>query len=204
MATRAIVLLTGAAALLLAGCSTGTTEQSSTPTTSARPSSAPASTAPAAPTSAAPTSSATPTATPSATASTIGTPVSFACDDLITDQQIYEYNPNFSLDDDWAPASGSRQAQAVSYRGVACSWVNESSKQRINVSVADLDAATLSSLKKKAKAGEVTSYGYFVLDGETGRADAFTGDYWITVDSKAFFASDDPAPLVADVAAAVG
>ncbi|MDM4763435.1 hypothetical protein QT381_10480 [Galbitalea sp. SE-J8] len=133
-----------------------------------------------------------------------GEKVTQTCAQLVTAQQMYEYNSNFSLDDGWTPAAGSRAATAVGYRGVACSWINDSSSERISLGVAHLRADTLASIEAQRAGGTQTPWGYFTVDGSTGRADAFTDDYWITLDSKTFFEPGDAAQLVEDVVGALG
>lgn len=149
-----------------------------------------------------PSASATPTDTPEPVDS--GIPVSLTCDQLISAQQMYEFNPNFSLDDSWTPSSTSRAAFAIDYQGIACSWVNDSSGERITVSVVHLRSDSIAASKAdRAAAGAVAPYGYFTVDGKVGEADAFSGDFWVMADSKTFFESGDAAQLVGDAVEAV-
>ncbi|MFT4122836.1 MAG: hypothetical protein QM635_03275 [Microbacteriaceae bacterium] len=188
---------------LLTGCSDGSGSGSaSTPSASAG-------TSPAT-TSATPTSTATATssapATPSASASAeTGIAVTLDCAEVITAQQMYDYNSNYTADEDYSPASGSRAAEAVAQKGIACSWVNGSSAQRIVLSVRRLSAAGVAAAEDdRAQAADAVSYGYFTVDGEVGEADAFVDDYWITIDSQVFFEAADAKQLVADAVAALG
>lgn len=185
----ALPVLLGAA-LLLSGCvPTGTVGPSASPSDS--PSTSPV-----------PLSSATPTTTATVEP---GEPVTIGCDQLITAQAIYDYNPNFSLIS-YTPASGSLAADAVASQGIACRWVNQTSGDTIDVSVAHLSETGLAA--RKSGLGTADSAfsveGYFALQGSTGVAQVFSGPYWVTVSSVAFFEARDVAPLIDDAVAGLG
>lgn len=180
--------------LLLAGCVP--TQDAADPTAAPTPS-------PSA------TTSATPT--PSATAGDAvdGTPVTVTCNELVTPQAIYDYNPNYSLKADYKPAGGSLAAQVVTQRGLACAWVNQTSGELIEVSVANLPDAHLTQLKNDlvTTSHSVPTYdveGYFKMNGSTGEAQAFSDPYWIVATSTAFFEPGDAQPIVAAAITALG
>lgn len=152
---------------------------------------------------AAPTESSTsapePTSTP--TSAPVGTPIDVSCDDLVSADTLYVYNPNFSSAGDFTPDAGSAAADAVSYQGVACRWVNATSGETIDLSVARLDTSTLTDLKNDAFATSeaVPTYGdeaYFSLDGDVGTATVFQGDYWLVATSVYFFEPGDAVEIV--------
>jgi hypothetical protein len=183
-----------AALLLLAGCVQG--QDDADPATSSTPS-----------------PSATPSATPTPSASAgdaiDGTPVTVTCNELVTPQAMYDYNPNYSLKADYKPAVGSLAAQVVTQKGLACAWVNQTSGELIEVSVANLPAAHLTQLKNDlvTTSNSVPTYeveGYFKVNGSTGEAQAFSDPYWIVATSTAFFEPGDAQPIVAAAIAALG
>jgi hypothetical protein len=150
------------------------------------------------------------TAVPTPTASVTAKPVGRTCGQLISADTIYAYNPNFVPLTSWTPAAGSAAAQAQANKGVACRWQNETSNDVIDLSVADLDAATIESLKNQAvaKATLVPTYdgadeGYFGESSGAGSAIVFVKTYWIVLTSQQFAEPGDAAELVASVMSAL-
>lgn len=157
-----------------------------------------------------PTESATPSSTPTPTPTPVaGIPVTVSCDQLIPAQAIYDYNPNFSLVGDYEPASGSLGAQAIADKGIACAWINQTSGDRIEASVAHLPDEALTALKNDLvmTSHSVPTYqveGYFTVDGANGTAQAFPDPYWVTLSSKVFLEPGDVQPLMAAAVGALG
>ncbi|WP_341952382.1 arginyl-tRNA synthetase [Salinibacterium sp. TMP30] len=146
---------------------------------------------------------ATPEPTSSATSDPQATAVDVACTDLITPQAMYDFNPNFLLLNSFTPASGSPAATALASKGVACRWENSTSGVTIDVSVAKPAPNTLDGLKSTAGSSADSFDGYFAVAGGTGTAQVFSGAYWATLSSKAFFEAGDAVDLVADVRSAL-
>jgi hypothetical protein len=187
----------GAAAVLLTlvGC----TSPASTP--------APTQTDGSSSNSATPTVSPTSSATPTAQAND-PTPVTIPCKALISAQEMYDFNPNFGLTANYAPASGSLAAQAVADKGIACEWTNQTSGDTIVITVAQLSASATTTLKNQlvSSSNSVPTYGvegYFLATGGVGTAQVFPGPYWVTATSSAFFEPGDAAQLVKDAIAAL-
>jgi hypothetical protein len=152
----------------------------------------------------------TTTAVPSPTASATGSPVGRTCAQLISNNAIYAYNPNFVPITSFTPSAGSSAAQAVAYKGVACRWQNETSNDVIDLSVANLDAATIESLKNQsvAKSTLVPTYqgadeGYFSAGNGVGTAIVFVRSYWVVMTSQQFAEPGDAEQLVDGVIAAL-
>jgi hypothetical protein len=150
------------------------------------------------------------TAVPTPTASVHATPVGKTCDQLISADTIYAYNPNFVPLSSWTPSAGSAAAQAKANKGVACRWQNETSNDVIDLSVADLDAATIESLKNQAVRAStmVPTYdgadeGYFSAANGTGSAIVFVKSSWIVLTSQQFVEPGDATDLVASVISAL-
>lgn len=181
-------------ALALAGCTPADSDPTNSPS------------APAVPTPHEPSV----TAIPSPTASVTATPVGRTCAQLISADTIYAYNPNFVPLSTFTPAAGTAAAQAKAEKGVACRWQNETSNNVIDVSVADLDAATIESLKNQAvaKSTLVPTYqgadeGYFSAGSGAGTAIVFVKGYWIVATSQQFAEPGDAESLVESVITAL-
>lgn len=117
---------------------------------------------------------------------------------------MYTYNANFTLSDSYSPKAGSRAAKVISLKGIACEWVNDSSREKIDIAVANLGQqgmlAKQDQLGSGAKEVEVGgTSGYFATAGTVGRTDAFAVKYWITADSASFESAADASELVKDV-----
>lgn len=199
MRSRSLAFAVPAAAVtlvLLAGCVPKT--DATAPAITSTP--APASSTPAA----------SPSPSPSSTPGNVvdGIPVTITCNQLITPQAMYDYNPNFSLKASYQPASGSLGAQVATQKGLACGWINQTSGVLIEVAVANLPAAHLTQLKNTlvSTSHSVPTYGvegYFIVNGKTGEAQAFQDPYWIVATSTAFFEPGDAQPIIAAALAAL-
>jgi hypothetical protein len=115
---------------------------------------------------------------------------------------MYDYNPNFALDSSYAPTPGSLAARAADYQGVACGWINETSRELISVTVSQPSEDALAQIGNGlvSSSNSVPTYeieGYFQLNGTMGEAEAIAAPYWITVSSTSFLEPGDAAPLVA-------
>ncbi len=136
----------------------------------------------------------------------IGAVVNSTCNDLVTPQNMYDYNPNFSLLTSWMPDAGSDVAKATAWNGVGCRWINDTSNDLIDISVASIvDRGTMVQLQDAAATGTaVTGYGdsaYFETTGGVGELQIFSGSYWITLKSDWFLGASDADPLPADILA---
>lgn len=191
-------LATGALALIvLAGCANGAQRVSS-----ASPTATPT-TVPAASATPSPTPTPTPTPTPAEEADTA---VTLGCDQVLTPDDVYDFNPNFGAAPGYKPADGSAASVAALHKGVACGWSNQTSGDLIEVSVAQPTAATLADLKSQvAKSStSVTTYGagvkgYFATANGAGEAQIFSGPYWVAVTSVEFVEARDVETLVAAI-----
>lgn len=184
MAPRSPLLLPATAAILvalLAGCA---------PQPTPEPTEAPSE-----------TPSSTPTPEPSEPSEAPVEPVDASCDELVSPETMFAFNPNFSLSDEWTPDSGTDAAAAVEAGGVACRWIGESNSIRIDLSVASLSHDELEALKNEAvtESTMVPTYGeeaYFAVNDEVGTAIVFQGPYWLVVSSAYFFEPGDATELV--------
>jgi len=187
------------ALLVLTGCSP---ESTTTPTAAATGEASAAATAEA-------TAAPSPTPTPEPT----GTPIALGCNDILSLQDAYDFNPNYGTAPAYEPAAGSLAATAVKYSGIACAWSNQSSDELIEISVAQPEARLMNTLKDSAIADSqvVPTYsstpeieGFFTVDSGAGKVQVFTGTYWVTLSSTSFFEPGDAQALVATVLGHLG
>jgi hypothetical protein len=202
--TLTVVTLAVAASSALTACTSGTPDAASSAPVTTSPSATAVPTVPT-PTETVATPTPTPTPTATSTAAATGSPVGVNCDQLVTAQQMYDFNANFTLSDSYSPKAGSRAATVVGLKGIACEWVNDSSGEKIDIAVANLGQQGMLAKqdelgKGSAKEVEVGgTSGYFATAGSVGRTDAFAIKYWITADSASFETADDASDLIADV-----
>lgn len=146
---------------------------------------------------------------PSLTATPTGTPIDRACEELVSADTLYTYNPNFTAIN-YTPREGSAADGALEYQGVACRWQNQTGGWNIDVSVAQLDENTLTALKNSAfeESEMVPTYGdeaYFsVGDNGVGTAIVFVGPYWIVAESPVFLEPGDAIEIVESVITGLG
>ncbi|TFC94877.1 iron ABC transporter ATP-binding protein [Cryobacterium sinapicolor] len=191
-----LLLATGTVAVVaLAGCSSGSNPGSSPSATSTSAASSAATATPAA----------TETPTPTPTVAPAGTPVSLSCDQVLTLDDIYSFNPNYGSAPDFDPTIATGKT-AAEFKGLNCGLLNQSSGEIIEVSVTQPNDVLRSQLTNEAVSSSqiVPTYGtppavegYFSASGGTGVAQVFTSTYWITVGSSAFFEPGDAEALVA-------
>lgn len=149
-----------------------------------------------------------PTATPTPAPTDPPTPVTLTCEQVITPQQLYDFNPNYGTDPGYTPEAKSLPATIVSDQGVACGFLNQTSNAVIEVAVAK-PAASAMTTRKNTAAGEsqvVPTYGvppavegYFTVIGGVGQAQIFSNGYWVVLQSKDFAEPGDAQPLAAAV-----
>ncbi|GAB3606915.1 hypothetical protein GCM10027413_23240 [Conyzicola nivalis] len=161
----------------------------------------------------APTPTSTKTSTPEPTATqapiSVGSPVTIGCNQLLSPEAIYAFNPNFGLSESFTPEPGSEAATIVEAKGLACGWVNQTSGEALTVAVANLPTDKLTDLKNNfvTTSNSVPTYdveGYFEYDGTRGSAEAFSGPYWVSAVSPAFFEPGDAQPIIAAALAGLG
>ncbi|KRE26120.1 hypothetical protein [Agromyces sp. Soil535] len=184
-----LALVAAASVALLAGCTPEATE----PTGSAAPTAAPTE----------PTAAPEPTETAEPP-----TPFPIACDQLVTAEQLYAFNPNYGADPGYEPAADTVVALVDEDAGTACGYLNQTSGEVIEIGVATPTTAAGEARRNDAALSSkpVPTYGtppdvegYFVHVGGTGEAQVFRGPYWVVVDSTALFEPGDAQQLVAAV-----
>lgn len=194
---RLVALLPAVLAVaLLAGCGAGAG-------TADLSSSAPAS-EPSSDTSDAPTTG--PSDDPTATPTAAPTPIPFGCDDLLTTDDIYEFNPNVGTAPGYTPTPDTVVAAAAAADGLACGYLNQTSGELIEIAVAQPAESDLVTLKQSAAATmtAVPTYGtppavdgFFTQSQDIGTVQVFTeSGYWLVARSSAFFEPGDAVKLI--------
>jgi hypothetical protein len=191
-----LLLATGTVAVVaLTACASGSNPGSSP--SAASPSSTPQSTPDA-------TQTQEPTATPTPTPTAAGTPVTLSCDQVLTLDDIYAFNPSYGTAPGFEPTIAAGET-AADYDGLNCGLLNQSSGGMIEVSVTQPNDVLLAQLKNEAinSSQIVPTYGtppavegYFSVAGGPGVAQVFTPTYWITVGSTEFIEPGDAEALV--------
>jgi hypothetical protein len=142
--------------------------------------------------------------TPSPTAGTPAQPVSINCDSLVTLQQMYDFNPNFTWQANYSPKPGTAAYTAKAASGTACTWVNNTSGETLTISVARPGSVQLTTLQAAARSGTAVSgigdLAYFAGNSLT----VFSGTYWLVAQSTVFAGAADASSLAADALGALG
>jgi hypothetical protein len=187
-----LTIIVAASVALLSGCTPETPEATET----------------AAPTSP-PTSSPTAAPEPTETAEP-AIPFSIECDALLTPDQLYAFNPNVGAAPDYEPSAASVITAVEEDEGTACGYLNQTSGELIEISVATPNEqagetrrndAALTSKPVPTFGTPPDVEGYFLHAGGTGEAQVFHGPYWVVIDSTALFEPGDAERLVSAVLA---
>lgn len=153
-----------------------------------------------------PTSTELPAPSDSATPVEKPTPISLPCDSVVDLQTMYDFNPNFGLLTKFTPDSGSLAAKAAANKGTVCRWVNQTSGDTIDISIARPGPAAFAAARSAAESGSaiagIGDAAYLSESGQTGIIQVFDGPNWITVSSVYITASGDARSLVNSAVAA--
>lgn len=150
-----------------------------------------------------PTGSATPSPSVSVPPSDPAVAVGKSCLDLVSLQTMYKFDPNFNLTAGYVPAAGSRDAAAVSERGVACRWTQLTSGDTIDIAAAHPSPSNLAALRTAAGAPAGGSGRYFSAVGGVGTVQEFSGEFWVVATSPYFTRATDAAALLTSVTSAL-
>ncbi|MFF2275015.1 iron ABC transporter ATP-binding protein [Agromyces sp. NPDC058126] len=135
------------------------------------------------------------------------TPFEIACDELLSADDVYAYNPNLGNAPDYEPAADGVLG-VEEEAGTTCGLLNQTSGALIEFGVATPPEGALEGRKNDAALGSkpVPTYGtppevegYFSVTDEQGEAQVFSGQYWIVVESAEFVEPGDAQVLVAAI-----
>lgn len=152
--------------------------------------------------------------TPTATADLVARsyPVGKTCDDVMSLQALYDFNPNFTYDANLSTPSSSHAEKIVSIQGISCAYLNLSSGSKIFLSLAKLDETGLSILKEQLSAEgakKVTSgslpvdASFFSITDGVGTQDILTNKFWVSVSSASFISPEDTSHFLKSVLASL-
>ena len=165
--TIVVASLVAAAALILTACQAAPPKPTETPKSS-------------------PVESATPTPSETTPAGDYY-PFAVECADLIPEDTIFEFNPNYVLDNSGALAAANSSDLVKAMEGTNCNYVNQSSQASLTISVAHLTTISTTVLKEQAAASfaavEVgAESGFFGTLAGGGFLQVYTRDgFWYTV-----------------------
>lgn len=184
-----IAAIAAVAVVALSGCAPESSEHGASHSPSASPS---------------PSASSSASPAPSSSAVDESTAVGVTCDEIITAQNLYDFNPNYSRID--APASVSATAkEAIDLKGIACYYVNQTSGEVITVTVATPGPTKLAALRSELTASATAAPQLGDAWFADGQATVLAGSaYWITVSSDAFYEGVDAQQLVTYVTSHLG
>lgn len=130
----------------------------------------------------------------------VAVPLSVDCDALVSVDTLYDFNPNVGIDPAHVPTA--RGAEAISYSGVSCGWVNQTSGDTLTLALARFERASLDTVRETAAERE----GATAVDGDgdawirrvngVGALEMVTAQYWIVVESRMIVEASDADVLI--------
>lgn len=132
-------------------------------------------------------------------------PFAADCAELMPDEVIFSFNPNYVLDNSAPPAAVSSKDLVTAMEGTTCNFVNQSSQAALTISVAHLTPISRQVLEEQSAATftpiEVDSQpGFFGTLAGSGVVQVFTAtDYWITVAGPEVSSPEDVAAITAQL-----
>lgn len=128
-------------------------------------------------------------------------PFAADCAELMPDEVIFGFNPNYVLDNSAAYASASSADLVKAMEGTTCNFVNQSSQAALTISVAHLTPVSAQVLQEQSAAtfDSVTvdsEPGYFGTVAGSGVLQVFTtSGYWYTVAGPEVASPEDVAGI---------
>ncbi|RWZ46593.1 hypothetical protein ELQ90_14215 [Labedella phragmitis] len=128
------------------------------------------------------------------------------CTDVLSADDVYAYNPNYSAVAAPTPAAGSALAEAADLGGRLCRWSNDTNSAPVDIAVTIPGSENLDRVEEDASSstpapGLGGDAAFFdVVDG-AGVAQVFAGDHWIVVSSPFFGEATDAGEIVAPILA---
>ena len=119
----------------------------------------------------------------------VGVTTGMDCSTLISIEDLYKYNPSYSLDPSFSPQPGSLAKLATDYKGISCTFINLSSGDSFTISLAKFAPESFNVFKQKRVEGstQVSSesipssfIGLFVSGTNGGTLEILGNDYWLS------------------------
>lgn len=140
-----------------------------------------------------------PSAVPTAIGRIEGEATNLVCDDLLSIQELYDFNPNFAIDPELPAVQTTIESQFTNLGGLTCSYLNLTSGEVIQVSIAKVkDSSKGALLASVSGASSAASdfdsekrKAFFSLSNGTGVFQVVQGEYWLSASSSVFFSAAD-------------
>lgn len=132
-------------------------------------------------------------------------PFAADCAELMPNEVIFGFNPNYVLDNSAPPAAVSSKDLVTAMEGTTCNFVNQSSQAALTISVAHLTPISTQVLEEQSAATfapiEVESEpGFFGTVAGSGVLQVFTGNgYWFTIAGPDVSSVEDVAPITSQL-----
>jgi hypothetical protein len=149
----------------------------------------------------------TSTATGSTRSPISGLPLNKSCDELMSAQSLYDFNPNFSFDASGKTLETNSSSEISNLGGIDCVYLNLTSQQTIQLGVAHISEdglKTLGSEREKIPGVkfEKTPEGYltfFYTESGVGVLDVTVGQYLISLASSGFEKASDASEFLTPI-----
>ena len=128
-------------------------------------------------------------------------PFDVDCAELMPDEVIFGFNPNYILDNSAPPSAVSSKDLVTAMEGTTCNFVNQSSQAALTISVAHLTPISRQVLEEQSAATfapiQVDSEpGFFGTVAGSGVLQVFTGSgYWFTIAGPEVSSPEDVAAI---------
>ena len=135
-----------------------------------------------------------PSSIPTGSSALEGAKLTHTCEDLYSVDELYTFNPNFSINTSQPPLQPQISDEIASLAGVTCTYMNLSSGDTIQLSVAKLKQNSVALLQKQIEAVSAKNLDFstekrkvfFELSNGNGLLQILKDDYWIVVTSPLF------------------
>ena len=132
-------------------------------------------------------------------------PFSADCAELMPDQVIFGFNPNYVLDNSAATAAASSADLVKAMEGTTCNFVNQSSQAALTISIAHLTPVSTQVLEEQSattfapiEVGD--NPGYFGTVAGCGVVQVYTGTgYWYTIAGPEVATPEDVSGITAQL-----
>lgn len=120
-------------------------------------------------------------------------PIDISCEQALSLQSLYDFDPNLALTPNHKTSLGSTGAQQEALGAISCLLTNLSSQEEFQVVITKLDAASEKhqvSVISNPMTGDTTYQvssgvpGLFSIADSVGTAQFMTGKYWVSIASK--------------------
>lgn len=129
-----------------------------------------------------------------------GTPIGLVCDQIFTQQALYDYNPNFALIPNGNFINRTTSEQVAGVGGITCIFENLSTNVSVSLAIAKLSPESIQSVKDRLNNSNlaVSKIGshedvnlYFNSANDIGKIEVTSDVFWIVAESSWFKTADE-------------